>query len=189
MNTSCTKKFPLALLLLITYTSLLPLHADSELDQDVVAATLVRPDQVAPDFSGRTTTGKTLTLSAMKGQVVMLYFFSTTSVPACVAELRLLEQAVFQPLQHRTDFQFIGIGRDHTREQLVKIGGDNKLTFPLVPDPQQELFERYFAKYVPRQMVVRKNGTIAYHASGQQEADGILRLRAILERELAVPAR
>lgn len=165
---------------------LLPSHAAADLDQDVKAATLVQLEQPSPDFTCRTTDGKDITLSTLRGKVVVLYFFSTASVPACVSELKILEQTIFQPLHKRDDFVFIAIGRKHTREELVKIGGENKLTFPLAPDLQQEIFGHYFTKFVPRKIVVRKDGSIAYHASGQQDVDGMLRLLAVLERELTV---
>jgi peroxiredoxin len=173
------------LLLFIACTSLLSANAADHLEEDVKAATLVRKDQAAPDFTCRTTDNREIKLSALKGKVVLLYFFSTKSVPASVFEMKYLEKEIFQKLQKRDDFQLLAIGRGHTREELVKIGGENKLTFPLVPDEKEEICRHYFNKFVPRKVVLRRDGTIAYLASGYAEFDGIVNLQQVIARELA----
>ena len=185
-DTAMTSKNSL-LLILTACTCLSPLYAEDEVDKEVAAATLVAKHQEAPDFTCQTTDGRSLTLSALKGKVVVLYFFST-SVKACLTEMKYLEKEVFQQLRKRDDFALIAIGRDHSREELVNVGGENKLTFPLVPDPQRAIYARYFTKFTPRTVVVAKNGTIAYLASGYREFASILDLQAVLVRELAVKA-
>lgn len=178
-----------ALLVLLT-ACLCSIHlrAEEDVDKEVATAKLVATHQAAPDIRGQTTEGKYITLSALKGKVVVLYFFSAKSLPACVFELKYLETEVFQKLRKREDFQLIAIGRDHTREELVKLGGENKLSFPMVPDPHHELYGCYFTKFVPRTVVVRKDGTIAYLASGSKEYESIVQLQAVLARELAAKA-
>jgi peroxiredoxin len=141
----------------------------------------VRKDETAPDFTCRTTDGKPFTLSALKGKVVVLYFFDRLPM-ACMTEMKYIEKEIFQDLQKRDDFTILGIGRNLTREDVVKAGGDNKLTFPLAADPKQEIYARYFTKFVPRKIVVRKDGTIAHLSSGYEEYDGIVKLQAVLER-------
>lgn len=162
--------------------------AEKKLDAQVAQATLVKAGQGAPDFTGRATDGRSFTLSALRGKVVVLYFFSA-SVGASLTEMRYLETEVFQKLAARDDFQLIAIGRGHTREELVRAGGENRLTFPLVADPQAEVFGLYFTKFVPRTVVVRRDGTIASLASGYHEFDGIVKLQETLARELTTPAR
>lgn len=159
--------------------------APETVDKELAAATLVAKQQQAPDFTCRTTDGRNFTLSALKGKVVVLYFFSA-SVGACVTEMQNLEAEIFHSLRNREDFQLIAIGRDHSREELVQLGGKNKLTFPLVPDPDKKLYGLYFSKFVPRTVVVRKDGSIAYLANGYHEFEGIPRLQAVLAQELAV---
>ncbi len=174
------------LLLLPLCACLSSLLAETAIDREILATTMVQKELPAPDFTCQTSDGRSLTLSALKGKIVVLYFFSAKSLPACVSELIYLETEVFQKLRKREDFQLIAIGRDHTREELVKLGGENKLTFPLVPDPQQEIYARYFSKFVPRTVMLRKDGTIAYLGSGHHEFEGIIKLQAVLARELAV---
>ena len=170
-----------ALLLFAALTlTVCPIFAVEDVDLELKKSTLVEVGQMAPDFTTTTTDGRTFTLSASKGKVVVLYFFST-SVGACITEMRYFEKEIFQKLLNRDDFQLIAIGRGHSREELVRIGGENKITFPLVPDPEQELYQRYFSKFVPRTVVVRKDGSIAYLASGYREFAGITDLQAALQ--------
>ncbi len=181
------------LALILVFAALSQLRADEKIahmapetvDKNVAAATLVSKYQEAPDFSCQTTDGIKFNLAALKGKVVVLYFFSA-SVGASIIEMKDMEAEIFQKLRGREDFEMIAIGRGHSREELVKIGGENKLTFPLVADPKRELYGRYFKNYVPRTMVVRKDGTIGYLASGYDELKSLPRLQAVLTSELAV---
>lgn len=171
---------PALLLFALLMLTVCPIFAVEDVDLELKKSTLVEVGQMAPDFTCKTTDNRTITLSALKGKVVVLYFFST-SVGASITELQYLEKEIFQKLINRNDFQLIAIGRGHSREELVRIGGENKLTFSLVPDPKQELYQRYFSKFVPRTVVVRKDGGIAYLASGSRESAGIEDLQAALQ--------
>ncbi|MFZ2279737.1 MAG: TlpA disulfide reductase family protein [Prosthecobacter sp.] len=160
---------------------------DVDVDEDVKRHTLVQVGETAPDFNGKTTDGRTMTLSALKGKVVVVYFFSTQVAP-CIAEMKHLQSEVYEKLRNRDDFQLIGIGfgKGSTREELVILGGENKFTFPLVPDPGRQIYERYFTKYAPRTVVIGKTGVIRHLASGYHELTSIPKLQAALARELAV---
>lgn len=158
-----------------------------DVDQAVQEATLVKLYEKAPDFTCRTTDGREFKLSAMRGRVVVLYFFAS-SVPFSLTEMGYLEAEVFQKLRQRDDFAILGIGRGHSRDEVVKMAGEKKLTFPMAADPLQECYNRYFSKFIPRTVVVRKDGTVAFLASGYREYDGIVDLRAVLQRELAAKA-
>lgn len=171
---------PALLLIVALMLTVCPIFAVEDVNQEVKKNTLVEVGQMAPDFTCKTTDSRTITLSALKGKAVVLYFFST-SVGACITEMQYLEKEIFQKLLNRNDFQLIAIGRGHSREELVRIGGENKITFSLVPDPKQEVYQRYFSKFVPQTVVVRKDGGIAYLASGSRESAGIADLQAALQ--------
>ncbi len=157
-------------------------RADDSLDSQVAQATLVKAGAAAPDFACQSIDGRSFTLSAQKGKVVVLYFFST-SVKASIIEMNNLEKEVFQKLRARDDFQLIAIGRGHTHDDLVRIGGENQLSLPLVADPQAGIYGRYFTKFVPRMVVVGRDGTLASLTTGYLEFAGILRLQRTLEQE------
>lgn len=177
--------FRLCLVLIATLVLLTEADVRGEegLDAQVAQATLVTKGQVAPDFSCQFTDGRDFTLSAQRGKVTVLYFFST-SVGACVTEMRHLEEEIFQKLRNRDDFQIVAVGRGHPREDLVRVGGENQITFPLVADPQAGIYNRYFTKFVPRTVVVGRDGLIAWMASGFKEVEGVLALQQVLQKEL-----
>ncbi len=152
-------------------------------DAQVEQSTHVRRGDAAPEFACQATDGRQFDLSSSKGKVTVLYFFST-SVGASLTEMRHLENEVVRKVGSRDDFQIIGIGRGHTREELVKVGGENRLTFPLAADPQAEIYGRYFLKFVPRTVVVGRDGSIIHMASGYDEALGLERLKHVLNGEL-----
>ncbi|MGV3661859.1 MAG: peroxiredoxin family protein [Prosthecobacter sp.] len=157
------------------------LWGEDSFDAEVRQAALVGKGQPAPDFACKVTDGSPFTLSASKGKVTVLFFFSDTGASA--SEMRYLESEIVQYLRHRDDFQLVGIGRGCSREKLVKMGGENKLTFPLVADEDAGIFGRYFTKFVPRTVVVGRDGIIAHMTSGHKYA-GVIALRQVVESEL-----
>ena len=174
--------FPCRLLFIALMLTVCPLVAADDLSQEIKAATLVENGGPAADFTCLDITGRQHTLSALKGKVVVLYFFSSSN-PASRADLQYLEKEIFQKLRDKEGFQMLAIGRDYQREELVKLGGEDKLTFPLVADPKQEIYRRYFTKFVPRTVVVRRDGSIAWQTSGA-EYEKIVQLQGVLAREL-----
>jgi peroxiredoxin len=171
--------------LLATLCLLSPANAlDSDpVDQEIAAATLVKKGAEAPDFTCTTTDGRKLTLSELRGKVIVMYFFAS-SAPACFTEMKYLEKAVHQKLHDRQDIAVIGIGRGHTREEVVVLGGKNGLTFPLAADADKAVYNRYFSAFVPRLVVVDKKGHICHLQSGSRDYDGIVELVFVLEKEL-----
>lgn len=153
------------------------------LDREIEASTLIHAGQVAPDFSCQTTDGRTFTLSEQKGRVVLLYFFAS-SVPFCYPEMRSIEQEIVNKLAKREDFTVLCLGRGHTREEVVRIGGENKLRLPMAADESREIYTRLFTKYVPRTVLIGKDGRVVYTAAGSKEFEGIVKLQEAIAREL-----
>lgn len=150
---------------------------------EVDAASLVKVYEPAPDFTCRSTDGREFQLSALKGKVVLLYFFD--KVPgACAIELRYLQKVIVDKLKDRKDFAMLAIGRGFEREAVVKYAGENKLDLPMAADPKADIYGRYFLKFVPRVVVVRKDGTVAFLRSGYREFEGVVELQEVLTREL-----
>lgn len=177
-------------LILCTFTSLClsAFAGDKSIDAQIDAATLVKVGQMAPDFACKTIDGRPFKLSDQKGKVVILYFFAS-SAPFSITEMKYLETDVFQKLRDRDDFLMLGIGRGHEREAVMKIGGKNGLTFSLADDANSEVSGRYFSKFLPRTVVLRRDGTIGHLSHGYHEYGGVVALQAVLEKELGAAAR
>jgi peroxiredoxin len=174
----------LRLALVMACLASVALAADGDaLDREIEASTLIRAGQVAPDFSCKATDGRAFTLSEQKGRVVLLYFFAS-SVPFCYPEMRYIEKEIVEKLAKREDFTVLCIGRGHTREELVKIGGENKLRLPMAADEGREIYSKMFTKFVPRTVLIGRDGHVVYTAAGSKEFDGIVKLQEAIAREV-----
>lgn len=154
------------------------------LDREIEASTLVRAGDAAPDFSCKTTDGRPFTLAAQKGKIVLLYFFAS-SVPFCYPEMRYIENEIVEKLAKRQDFVVLCVGRGHTREELVKISGENNLRLPMAADEGRAIYSKMFTKFVPRTLLIGKQGHLVYTAAGTREFEGIVKLQEAIARELS----
>lgn len=153
------------------------------LDREIKESALIQAGQAAPEFSCQTADGRAFRLSEQKGRVVLLYFFAS-SVPFCYPEMRYIETEIVRKLEKRDDFTVLCIGRGHTREEVVRIGGENNLRLPMAGDETREIYSRMFTKFVPRTVLIGKNGHVVYTAAGSKEFEGILKLQEAIAREL-----
>jgi len=158
-------------------------QADQIIDPQVRAATLLKTGDAAPDFTCKTTDGRDFSLAAQKGKVVLLYFFAS-SVPFSYTEMKDIQKEIVEKLEKREDFTVLCLGRGHTREEVVRIGGENKLRLPMAADPDQSIYHRFFSKFVPRKVLIAKDGSIAFQMSGSNDFEGPLKLQLAINEEL-----
>jgi peroxiredoxin len=158
----------------------------SALADDEAQTTLVKVGQSAPDFTCKTITGEEFSLSQQKGKVVLINFFATWCGP-CQTELPHLQKGIQQQYADRKDFRLIVIGREHNAEELEKFAKEKNLSLPMAPDPKREIYGKYAAKYIPRNIVVGKDGKIKLASAGYTES-GFQEIVQTLENELKQPA-
>ncbi len=96
----------------------------------------------APQFSLLDADGKTVKLSDYKGRKVIVYFYPAASTPGCTKEacdfrdnLRELSDA---------GLDVVGISPDKPAK-LAKFRDEQKLTFPLLSDPDREVLRAWGA--------------------------------------------
>ncbi|MBK8039973.1 MAG: TlpA family protein disulfide reductase [Verrucomicrobiaceae bacterium] len=176
------KRFAALFFCLCLISSSLVKGADS-IDAQVQAATRVKQGETAPDFSCKTTDGRAFNLGAQKGKVVLLYFFAA-SVPFSFTEMGYIQKEIVEKLEKREDFTVLCIGRGHTHDEMVKISGENKLRLPMTADSDGAIYGRMFTKFVPRTVLIARDGSIAYLANGSKEYDGIVKLQQAIEIQL-----
>jgi len=175
---------PLRLLLAIACLASAAIAADGDaLDGEIQASTLIRAGDTAPDFSCQTTDGRAFMLSEQRGKVVLLYFFAS-SVPFCYPEMRYIEKEIVEKMEKREDFIVLCLGRGHNREELVKIGGENKLRLPMAADEEKKIYSKMFTKFVPRTVLIGKDGRVVHTVAGSKEFEGIVKLQELIAREL-----
>src|ERR1041385_4199896 len=95
---------------------------------------------VAPDFTLQTDTGDSLTLSALRGRPVVLYFYPKDDTSGCTTEACEFRDAF--PRFKRANVVVLGVSPD-TVESHRKFKAKYKLPFALLADPGHKVAEAY----------------------------------------------
>ena len=96
----------------------------------------------APDFSAIAHDGSTVTLSALKGRPVVLYFYPKDDTPGCTVEACGFRDAHAALGRHKA--VVLGVSPD-SRQSHVKFRGKFALPFTLLADEQHAVAEKYGA--------------------------------------------
>ena len=113
---------------------------------------LVKVGDMAPDFTVELTDGSKVTLSTLRGKLVMLQF-TVSWCGVCRKEMPFIESDIWQPNKERKDFVLIGIDRDEPLEKVKEFAQQTKVTYPLGLDPGADIF----ALYADRQAGITRN--------------------------------
>ena len=96
----------------------------------------------APDFTLPTDTGDSVTLSDLRGQKVIVYFYPAAMTPGCTTEACDFRDSLDS--LHAAGYQVLGVSPDGPGE-LAAFRSRDGLTFPLLSDPDREVLEAYGA--------------------------------------------
>ena len=104
--------------------------------------TTLKPGDAAPDFTLTNDKGEDVTLSDLKGQRVIVYFYPAAMTPGCTTEACDFSDSI--DALHARGFDVVGISPDKP-EKLAKFRDEQKLTFPLLSDPERKVLQAYGA--------------------------------------------
>jgi peroxiredoxin Q/BCP len=94
----------------------------------------------APAFSGKTFGGDAVKLSDFKGQKVALYFYPKDDTPGCTKQACNLRDNV--TLLQKNGIAVVGVSPDDNASH-EKFADKYSLPFPLLPDPNKKIIEKY----------------------------------------------
>ena len=103
---------------------------------------IVRIGEIAPDFTITLTDGKQVTLSSLRGKVVMLQF-TASWCGVCRKEMPFIEKDIWLKHKDNADFALIGIDRDEPLEKVLAFAKSTGVTYPLGLDPGADIFAKY----------------------------------------------
>jgi peroxiredoxin len=141
-------------------------------------------DMKPPEFRGRTPDGQSVSLSGLRGRVVVLTFWATWC-PPCKEEMPVFER--FHRELGSRGLTVLGINVREGAPAIRAYGKELGLTFPLVLDPDGKIQAQYGVIGLPTTFLVGRDGRPVARAIGPREW-GSAEARALLETLLAEPA-
>ena len=130
---------------------------------------------LAPDFTGPTVDGETVTLSDLKGKVVLVNIFASWCGPCRVEAPHLVE--VYKSVD-REKFEFIGLNLQETPGAVEGFRDEFFIEFPLVLNEGGDLTNIYTPIGLPTTWFIDQDGVIRFTFSGPMTQKA---LQAILD--------
>ncbi len=133
----------------------------------------VQAGQAVADFQLNTTDGRSIRLSDLHGQVVLLNFWATWC-PPCKAEMPDL-QALYRDNNSAHQFVVLGVDVEESQAAAQAFGRQYGLTFPLLPDSEGKVSNAtYDIRALPTSLIIDRTGKVRYRWTGQQSRQVML---------------
>lgn len=146
-------------------------QADEEKEEndEIAAATLVREGDTAPDFTVEMLDGTTVTLSDLRGEVVLLNFWATWC-PPCREELSRVQECLLDRFAGQP-FRFLPVSRGEERAKVEEFRRQKGYAFAMGLDPDQTIYRLYASNYIPRNFLIDRDGRIVKISVGYEEEE------------------
>ena len=135
--------------------------ADAKSVQADSTGYIVRVGEMAPDSTITLTDGKQVSLSSLRGKVVMLQF-TASWCGVCRKEMPFIEKDIWLKHKNNADFALIGIDRDEPLDKVLAFAKSTGVTYPLGLDPGADIFAKYALREsgITRNVLIDKEGKI-----------------------------
>jgi thioredoxin-dependent peroxiredoxin len=127
---------------------------------------MLKKGDIAPDFSAVDQNGNHLSLSALKGKKVVVYFYPKDDTPGCTKEACNLRDNHSMLLEK--GFVVIGVSPDDEKSH-AKFASKYNLPFSLIPDPEL--------------IIIKAFGAWGKKSMYGREYEGLLRTTFIINEE------
>lgn len=146
------------------------------------AVASVGKGQKAPDFSVSTLKGGKLSLSSLKGKVVVLDFWAQWCEP-CKRELPELER--LSKAYAGKDVAFVSINIDKQKDNAARLAQQLGVTFDVGLDPAGSVAGQYDLPKMPTSFVIDKKGVVRYVHEGFEGSGDVERFKKEIDELLA----
>ena len=124
----------------------------------------IMPGETAPDFSLNTVDGEVISLGKYIGRTVVLIYWR----PGQNRSYSALKdgQDIFNRYKEK-GVQILGItANTKNPETINKVTNDYQIDYPVLLDPERDLYAAYGVRVYPTTIVINKNGKFAYGLPG-----------------------
>jgi thiol-disulfide isomerase/thioredoxin len=136
----------------------------------LLAVPAISADATGPaaEFNLQSRVGEAVSLSSLKGQVVLINFWATWCGP-CRKEMPLLEQ--IQKKYAPLGFTMLGVNVEEDTRLMEAFLKDVPVTFPILLDPANGVSKLYNVSAMPSTVIVDRKGNVRFIHQGYQTGD------------------
>lgn len=122
---------------------------------------LVKVGDIAPDFEMQLPEGGSMSLSSLRGKVVMLQF-TASWCGVCRKEMPFIESRIWQRHKDHPAFALYGIDREEPAEKIDELRKATNVTYPIGLDPVAGIFGLYAEETagITRNVIIDRDGKI-----------------------------
>lgn len=122
---------------------------------------IVKVGDIAPDFTMALIDGQEITLSSLRGKVVMLQF-TASWCGVCRKEMPFIEKDIWEKHKSNPNFALFGIDREEPLETVTKFIESTGVTYPIGLDPKGDIFAEYAQRGagITRNVLIDSEGKI-----------------------------
>lgn len=136
---------------------------------------------IAPSFALPSRSGDMISLSALKGQVVMINFWASWCGP-CRQEMPLLDQ--MHKRYSSLGFTLLGVNVEADTKDAEKWLAATPVTFPVLFDKENKVSKLYDVNAMPSTVFIDRKGNVRYLHRGYKSGDEgeyLNQIRALLK--------
>ncbi len=158
------RRFAMIIVLVLVVSGVIYLASISGTGPSRAPAKSVVAGEIAPDFELEDTEGNLVSLSALRGKVVMVNFWATWC-PPCIEEMPSMEK--LNEIMGGDDFVMLAVNTEKNGRSVVpEFLKKTPHSFTILYDDKGVVQKNYGVYKFPESYIIRKDGTVAEKVVG-----------------------